>query len=103
MAVIICKSLDLSRFHWDKSDHSLVAESSDFGPLRDGFWWLQQIWDDSADLGIRIRSQVTGVEQVFYLDHDIYHGAGEDREFGGWCFKPVDEQCPVRLVVIHND
>lgn len=101
MAVIHDCSLSLDRFHWDRVSGVLIAEASDFGPLRDGYWWLRQIWDDSADVGISIRSHVTGVVELFYLDHEVYYGS--EREFAGWCFKPVNPKCPVKIVSIHND
>lgn len=54
------------------SNGALVAEASDFGPFRDGYWWLQELYLDSCDLGIVIRSDFTdrfaGLE--FFLGHD---------------------------------
>ena len=86
--------------YWDKQDASLVCEMSDIGPFRDGCWWLQQIWDDSADVGVMIRSHVTGATYTFYLDTEE---RGRDRDLMYYTFKPVDKNCPVKLVTIFND
>ena len=44
---------------------------------------------------------MTGVVELFYLDHEVYYGS--EREFAGWCFKPVNPKCPVKIVNIRND
>lgn len=101
--MLICnpsKAISLKCFHWHKDDSSLSCEMSDIGPLRDGRWWIQQIWDDSADAGIMIRSHVTGAVHAFYLDHEE---RDRENDLMYYTFKPVDRKCPIKSVTIFND
>lgn len=97
------KALSLKHFDWLKETKELVAEESQ---LRDGrrfdgtHPWMQQVWNDSCDIGIAIRSHTTNKIERFYLDKEDRDSEGE---VGGWHFKPVDTNCPVRHVLIIND
>ncbi len=97
--------LPLTRFTWSKDNQSLVAECSDFGPLRETFdvrtgrRWIQQIWNDACDVGIAIISLETMHEERFCLH--ATHSRGGDLLY--WEFKPVDDNCRVQLVTIFND
>ena len=72
----------------------LVAEASDLNGLS-----LQQLWNDSADAGIGIRSHRTGLVERFHLVCDE-HRAGE---LVAWHLEPIDPNCPVKNVTIFND
>jgi hypothetical protein len=91
--------MDLRKFTWTKKDGSLVAEASDFGPLRDGRWWLQRIYNDACDIGIAIRSHVTETVEKFYLqtEHE------RDGDLTHWTFLPLNPNCKVKHVTIFND
>lgn len=68
-----------------------------------------QVYDDAADEGFTLVSHRTGVEVVYYLDHEEYSGQGEDREIAGWRFYPTEEskrqypQCRNTSVLVIND
>ncbi len=95
--------LRLEKFSYSREDKTLSAESSDFGPARDGQWWLQRLYDDAADVGIGIRSHHTNKVVYFYLSKELKTPCGED--IGGWEFEPVkpSESPNVHKVVIFND
>lgn len=86
--------LDLKKFMWSKNSRTLVAEESDFGPMRDGQWWLGQLYDDSVDIGIAIESHKTGQIKKFYL-----HKKDEDK----MVFHPVEKMSVVLEVIILKD
>lgn len=87
-------NLDLKRFTWSKNSRTLVASESDFGPLRDGQWWLGKLYDDSVDVGIAIKSHKTGLVKRFYL-----HKRDEER----MVFHPVEKMSVVLEVILLND
>lgn len=97
--------LPLERFSWNAQSRTLVAEGSDFGPLRETFdprtgrTWIQQLWNDACDVGIAIESHKTGKVERFYLSQEETH----DGDLLAWHFKPVSKSCPVNEVVILND
>ena len=82
----------LDKFTW--SDSKLVAEASDLGRFN-----LGQLWNDSADAGIGIRSHRTGRVERFYVSHI------EEREGDllTWELEPVNPNCRVKKVVVFND
>lgn len=91
--------LSLERFTFHEDTKTLVAEASDFGPMRDGAWWMQRLYDDACDVGIAIRSHETDRVQVFHLERE----ETRDGDLLAWHFKPMDKTCPVRGVTIFND
>ncbi len=94
------RPLDLSRFTYNKTDRTLAAEASDFGPFRDGTRWLCRIWNDSCDIGIAIRSHKTDKVEKFYLEHEEVR----DGDLLAYHFKPVNAALStVQSVVIFND
>jgi hypothetical protein len=95
-------AVNLIWFHWDPTTKTLTAEDSDLGQMggpKGG--WVQPVWNDSADVGIAIRSHKTGKVERFYLDRVDMTPDGED--VAGWNFLPVDSDCPVKLVLVIND
>lgn len=92
-------ALPLKRFTWNKQTRTLVAEASDFGALRDGLWWLQQLRNDACDIGIAIRSEISDREERFYLHRE----ESRDGDFLAWHFKPVNPLANVGEVTIFND
>lgn len=98
------QTVDLRKFNVQKqkrgsaTEYRLTAFASDFGPLRNGTWWLQQVWDDSCDLGIAIRSHHTGEVERFYVDE-----VTEYDEIKAWHFAPCSPYCKVRRVTVYND
>jgi hypothetical protein len=97
MALLAMTALPLDKFFVHQG--VLVAEASDFGPLREGRWWLQRIYDDAADIGIAILSHHTGDTQLFYLDEEEIN----DGDLKAYHFKAVDPKCRVQKVTIFND
>lgn len=99
MAEITMSTMDLSRFTYDRQRGTLVALASDFGPLREGLWWLNRMYNDSADAGISIRSHATGQVYRFYLERE------ETREgdLVAWHFRPELPRCKVVSVTVFND
>ena len=97
-------SIPMSRFHYNKQTRSLIAECSDFGPLREAFdpitgrKWIHQLYDDACDLGIAIESHKTGRVERFYLDREEVH----DGDLVAFHFKPLDKTLDVK-VVVYND
>jgi len=96
------KALPLNKFFWNKNTKTLTAEASDFGPARDGHWWFHRLFDDAADVGISIRSHVTGRIETFYLEREDKDAEGDAT---GWWFKPslLRSPAPVKNVFILND
>lgn len=94
--------MPLERFSWNPTDGKLVSEASDFGPMRQGLWWLGQLYEDACDAGIAIRSHKTGQVQQFVLVETLY-SKDEDRELYGWRFAPLQPNSRVREVLIFND
>ena len=99
MAAIAMATMDLARFTYDRDRQSLVAIASDFGPLRDGLWWLNRMYDDAADAGIAIRSHKTGKVERFYLERT----EERDGDLMAWHFRPESPGCIVKSVTIFND
>jgi hypothetical protein len=91
--------LPLGRFHWDREREELVAETSDFGPCREGWWWLGPLYNDACDLGIAIRSHRTGAIVRFYLHEEVKR----DGELQYMVFRPMHQLGTVRRVVVFND
>lgn len=92
--------LPLKKFTFDKNKRTLVAEMSDFGPLRDGRWWLQRIYDDACDVGIAIASELTGKTETFCL---VREEINSENELIALHFIPLDELANVDTVIIFND
>lgn len=86
--------LDLRRFTWSKNSRTLVASESDFGPLREGKWWLGRLHDDSVDVGIAIKSHKTNQIKRFFL-----YKNDEER----MVFHPVEKMSVVLEVILLND
>ena len=97
------REIPLEKFSWNKDTKTLTTEASTLGSIREGTWWMHQIYDDACDTGITIRSHYTGKDQTFYLTKELYQGRGEDRELVGWEFAPVDKKCKAKKVVIFWD
>ena len=95
--------MPLDKFHWNKTDKTLTAEASDFGPLERGRWWLVDIYKGMGYKGIFIRSHMTDEVECFRFSHNVYYGSDEDKELVGLAFHPVNPQCKVKLVTIYND
>ena len=93
--------LPLERFTHDQERLRLFADASDFGPCRDGNWWLQPLYNDAIDLGIAISSHHTRVTLRFWLERTEYY----EGEIVAWHFKPVDLHLApsVNGVTIIND
>lgn len=96
-ATLDLTTLPLNKFYY--ANGNMSAQASDFGPLRDGFWWLQQIYPDAADMGIAVKSHKTGKVEIFTFEGE-YHQEGECCY---WHFKPVNPKCKVKQVLIYND
>ncbi len=93
--------VSLTLFH--VSGTTLVAEASDFGPLRDGIWWISRIYADAADVGIAIRSHHTGKVVVFGL---VEQKKDREGDLQSWEFEILDEFrkiSTVTHVTIFND
>lgn len=92
------RELDLTKFHFDPKTATMSAEVSDLGisPNED---FIKPIYNDACDVGIAVRSDLTGrVEKFSFIDMD---SDGEDVH--GWWFAPVNPQCRVKRVLIIND
>lgn len=106
MNKVLRPELPLSSFLWDKQERSLTAEASDFGPCRDGFWWLLPAVEGSDDdytwtqgQVIKIRSEASGNLEVFRLESkDV-----RDGDLLALRFRAVNPKCKVRTVTIFND
>lgn len=98
------RTIDSSVFKYNKEDRVMLCEASSIGPLRDGMWWLQRIYNDAADLGIAIKSSRTGNVERFYL-HKVNKSGGDmcGGDVYSWHFKPVKNGVPVFEVIIFND
>ena|ERR1700722_15518214 len=91
--------LPLDKFLYSSKDQSLSAEMSDFGPAREGHWWLQRIYSDACDIGIAIRSHYTNKVEIFYLEREEVR----EGDLLAMYFKPLSKSCRVKSVVIFND
>lgn len=94
-------AVNLIWFNWNPLTKTLTAEDSDLRQGATAGGWVQQVWNDSADVGIAIRSHKTGKVERFYLDKVDMTPDGED--IAGWNFLPVDTDCPVKRVLVIND
>lgn len=90
-------ALPLERFTFT-ADRTLVAELSDFN-LK--YLAMHRIYDDACDVGIAIRSHHTGKVEIFYFDNEDRSADGED--IAGYNFKPVNQNCKVKNVLLIND
>jgi hypothetical protein len=90
-------ALPLQRFTFDRG--TLTATASDFGTPRDGLWWLGRLYNDACDVGIVIRSELTGEERRFVLSKQVER----EGEVLYWEFAPVERLQHVGLVTIFND
>lgn len=86
------------KFTW--KDGTATTFASDLGPLRDGTWWLQRLYNDAVDIGIAIVSSKTQKVERFILENEHVN---RDRELTHWTFTPEDPRCPVKQVTIFND
>ena len=92
MAIICTARHNAKHFNWNDPQKKPIAEMSDLcGALRDGVRLFSQIYDDACDVGFTLINDKSDSEATFYLDEVVYHGRGEDREVGGWRFKPTPE------------
>jgi len=64
-------TVHFSQFTWDRESRSFIAELSDFGPTSP----LEQIWPDSADLGLRFVGKVREIR--FFVDREIRNDEGD--------------------------
>lgn len=90
-------AVPLDMFNWNKDKKSLSAELSDLEVYSD--WFCQPLYNDAADVGIAIYSETTDVTHRFYLDDTITRW----EDIMEWVFKPIDQNCPVKVVTIFND
>jgi hypothetical protein len=60
----------------------LTAETSDLGHAV-----FQQLYDDACDIGIALRSAVTGNISRWYLEQELYD---REHEMIGWKLRPTD-------------
>lgn len=83
--------------------YTMVVEASDLG-LKPGFKF-EQIYDDACDVGLTMKSHVTGREITFFLQEEIRSAD----ELQGWQLKPIPElirkhpQLAGLTLIIFND
>jgi hypothetical protein len=91
-------AVSTDRFTWDHKHRCFVAEASTLGNPPGA-----QIYPDSADVGIALRSQRTGKCAWFSLSEEIRDFGGED--IVAWQFVPIPEavaeQPKLRGVEVH--
>lgn len=99
----IKNELDLKTFTFDKEHRMLVAEASDFGPGHRFPSLMYQLYDDACDIGIAIKSHLTGKTEVFAWDES----QGRDNDYTGgyavWVFKPINKLANTNEVHVLND
>lgn len=88
-----------SRFLYNPRTRSFTAMASDLGPLRDGLWWLVQLWPNSEKAGIHLRSAKTGEVESFVLTHKTLDAGGD---IEAWHFTGTGLYRAWK-VVIYND
>jgi hypothetical protein len=86
---------------------ALVCEASDLGPARRGRFWMQRFYTDACDVGIAIRSHVTGTVVRFALEKEE-RTDNEDNELLAYHFVPLDAEAKrlangIERVTIFND
>lgn len=89
--------LSSRHFHYIPAKNMLVAEMSDFGRSFD----FGRVYDDACDIGLTIRSERTGREIVFAVEH-----IERDREGDllYWTLRPVNRnEWAAGTVRIYND
>lgn len=103
MATLVKNELPLKRFHFDKGAYLLTAEASDFGPGLSFFNSIYQLYDDACDMGIAIRSEITGRTELFWWQDDL--GKNDDYATGydRYVFTPVSGLANVVQVIVFND
>jgi hypothetical protein len=76
--------LDSKLFTHETVAKHLCAETSDLGHVV-----FQQLYDDACDIGIALRSAVTGNISRWYLEQDLYDE--REHELVGWLLRPTSE------------
>lgn len=94
------KALPSNRFRFNPRTRVLSAEMSNFGPCRDGMWWMVRLYPDAADVGIYVRSDRTGRVEPFFLEREEKDAEGDLLALH---FRPVSARTGVKNVVIFND
>jgi hypothetical protein len=94
-------ALDLKRFTFNKETRTLSAFESDLRdkPFDGHYRWLRRLYDDAMDIGMAIRSHLTGKLETFYLEREETN----EGDILAWYFKPVHKLANVDSVVIFND
>ena len=105
------QALDLKTFSFNKEKKTLTAEASSLpgGAMREwdmrlcipGF--IHQLYDDSCDLGIAIRSQLTGKVELFYWAESEGRNSDYTGGYDKWVFRPIHKLANVFEITIFND
>lgn len=91
------------QFGYDSTEKTFTAEASDLDNRH-----LEQIYDDSCDVGLKIKSEKTGVVITYYMERPHYT-FGTERELSHWTYLPCSEdvrkhpECADTKVIIFND
>ena len=81
----------------------LYAEASDMGNRH-----LQRLFDDSMDLGFKVRSAKTDKVVTYVFEREVYD-TGNEPDLLGWTFLPSNEsirevpECANTRAVVYND
>ena len=92
------------QFRYDAADKTLSAFASDMENRH-----LERLYDDACDVGFAVKSDNTGNVIVYVMTSPIYHGEGEDREIGGWCYTATSDsirkhpECIGTKAIVFND
>lgn len=96
------ETLPLERFM--VQGDTLVAEASDFGPLRDGRRWLRRLFNDACDVGVFVVSPTTGKVMRFYLEREEKDAEGDLVAYRLKVYERDAFVCPrIKSVTIFND
>jgi len=82
-------------------DGTLIAEMSDLGARQ-----FHRVYDDACDVGLTVRSEVTGGLVMFVITDREYAGRGEDSELIATHLKSVTKtkaENPRVKMVLFND
>lgn len=106
MAIIVASTFKMSQFDFDRATKLFTTEISMLCEGQRQLPVFTQIYDDACDVGLKLVSDKTGKEVVFYLDTEDRDG---ENEIQGWRLKPTTEsirkvpECKDLTMLIIND
>jgi len=86
-----------SLFTWERHSHGSTGFVEMSDTHKKTTW--SQVWNDSCDIGFKVRSTKTGAEVLFIFEKEL---KGHENEVNGWSFTSFNTNLCHRIV-IYND